>query len=101
VVIIGLVNTIWGVLTIQVVDIGIPKLLFKFFLIETPPNPRPKFVAHPINIPFMTKFVLGATTISPCGWYYNIKWLSNLYSNKLFLVIATFDIFGETELTQV
>jgi hypothetical protein len=67
VVIIRLVNTIWGVPTILIVDIGIPELLLKFFIVESPPNPGPKFVVNIINIPFVTKFVLGATIISPCG----------------------------------
>jgi hypothetical protein len=41
-----------------------PKLLLKFCFAENLPNPRPKFVANPITIPFLITSVLGATTIS-------------------------------------
>jgi hypothetical protein len=50
---------------IQVVDISIHELLLKFLFTETSPNPQPKFITDPISIPFLTKLVLGGTTISP------------------------------------
>jgi hypothetical protein len=59
-----LVNTICGVPITPIVDISIPELLFKFFHVETPPYPQPKLVIDLISIPLLTKFVVGATTIS-------------------------------------
>ncbi len=46
------------------ITVGSPELLFKFLPFETPPDPQPKFVANPISIPPLTKFVLNATIIS-------------------------------------
>ncbi len=64
VVIIGLVNTIQGVPTTLVVDVNSAELQLRFLPIETPPDPLPKFVTDPINIPLLTMFVLGATIVS-------------------------------------
>ncbi len=64
VIIVGLVNTICGVATTPIIVIGIPKLLFKFLLVETPPNPQSKLVVNPISIPLLTKYAVGTTTIS-------------------------------------
>jgi hypothetical protein len=58
-----LVNTICGVLITPIIDISIPELLLKFLPVKTPPGPQPKLVIDPISIPFLTKFVVGATTI--------------------------------------
>ncbi len=64
VVIIGLVNTIWGVPTTLIVVVSSQEFLLKFLPIETPLNPQPKFTIDPISIPPLTKFVLGATIVS-------------------------------------
>ncbi len=64
VVIIGLVYTICGVPTTLIFTAGSPKLLFKFLLIENPPNPWLKFTTDLITIPLMATCVLGTTTIS-------------------------------------
>jgi hypothetical protein len=60
-VIIGLVNTIWGVPTTLVIATGGSKLLLKFLPTEILLYPRPKFAANPISTPLLTKIVLGAT----------------------------------------
>jgi hypothetical protein len=64
IIIIKLVNTIWGVPTTPIVITGSSKPLLKFLLVETPFNPQPKFVANLVNIQPLTKFVLGTTTVS-------------------------------------
>jgi hypothetical protein len=64
VVIIRLVNTIWGVPTTLVIAIGGSKLLLKFLPIEIPFYPWPKFIANLVSTPLLTKIVLGATIIS-------------------------------------
>ncbi len=63
VVIIGLINTIYGVLTNIVFTTGSLKLLFKFLLAENPFNPQPKLTTNPITTPLLTTFVLGAITV--------------------------------------
>ncbi len=63
-VIIRLVNTMWGVPTTLVVVVGSLKLVLKILPSKTPLDPRPKFVGDLISIPPLTEFVLGATTIS-------------------------------------
>ncbi len=64
IVIIRLVNIIWGVPTTLVVVNGSPKPLLKFLLVETLLDPQPKFVIEPVNVPPLTKFVLDTTTVS-------------------------------------
>jgi hypothetical protein len=61
IIIIKLVNTILGVPTTLVVVGGSPKSLLKFLLIETLLDPQPKFVVDLVNIPPLTKFLLGTT----------------------------------------
>jgi hypothetical protein len=58
-----LVNTICGVPITPIIDINILELLLKFLPVETPLGPQPKLVIDPVSIPFLTKFVVGATTI--------------------------------------
>jgi hypothetical protein len=99
VIIVRLANTILGVPTTPIVYVSSLELLFKVL-----PNPRPKFIADPISIPLLTKFVLGATTISTLvvGM---ITWSSQLtsISTCCFWILTTFasNILSEVELTQV
>ncbi len=64
IIIIKLVNTIWGVPKTLIIIVGSSELLLKVLPSATPPNPWPKFVADPINTSLLIEFVLGATIIS-------------------------------------
>ncbi len=64
IVVIGLINTIWGVPTTPVEVVFSAKLQLKFLITKTPFNSLPNFVIYPINIPFFTTSMLGTTTIS-------------------------------------
>jgi hypothetical protein len=91
VVIIGLVNTIWGVPTILVVAFGSIELWFKFLPVEIPPNPLHKFVVVPINTPTSYNIHVGCNhCFHSCGCYDNIRWLNNLYFNKLALNFSNY-----------
>jgi hypothetical protein len=50
--------------TILVVIIDSVELQLKFLTIKTVLDPLPNFVANPINIPFLTISMLGATIVS-------------------------------------
>jgi hypothetical protein len=64
VIIIGLVNNIWGVSIILVVAIGNVELPFNFLRAKTSHNPLPNFVANAINIPLLTTSMVDTITVS-------------------------------------
>ncbi len=64
VVIIGLVNTIYGVPTTPLFTTNSLELLFKLLPTKNSPNPQSKLIANPITTPFLATFVLGSTTMS-------------------------------------
>ncbi len=64
IIIIGLVNTIWGVPTTPIVTIGNVVFRFKIFFVEIPLNSLPNFVVDPITTPLVTTYMLGATIVS-------------------------------------
>jgi hypothetical protein len=93
---------LWDVSTTPIIAIGSVKLQLKFLLIETPPNPLPKFVIDPNNIPPLTTFVLGTTTIS--NHVVVMITLGDLVTSiptccLQNLVIVAFDTLGEAKLT--
>jgi len=63
VIVIGLVNTICGVLTSLVFVVGSPELLLRL-LAENPPYLWPKLIINLIITPFLATFVLNATFVS-------------------------------------
>jgi hypothetical protein len=64
IVVIGLVNTIWGVRTTPIVIVSSAKLQLKFLIVETPPNLLSNFAIDPISTPLLTTSMLGATIVS-------------------------------------
>jgi small-conductance mechanosensitive channel len=104
IVIIGLVNTIWGAPTTLVVAIDSVKFRLKFLHTKTPPNPLPKFVADPISIPPLTTFVLGATTVfTPVVIMMTLgDWVTYVLASCIWIATtATSNTLGEVKLTWV
>jgi hypothetical protein len=62
--VIKLVNTIWGMPTTLVVSTSNVELQLKFLPSKIPLDLLPNFVTYLINIPLLTTFMLGATTVS-------------------------------------
>jgi hypothetical protein len=88
----------------SIVVVGSTKLSLKFLPTKTPLNPLPKFTTNPINIPLMTTFVLGATTVSTHVVVMTTfgDWITSILVGCLWIstTIAS-DILGETKLIQV
>ncbi len=63
-IIIRLVNTVWGVPITPIIIVGNVIFQFKFLFVESPPNPLSNFVAYPISTPLLTTYMLGATIVS-------------------------------------
>jgi len=64
IVIVKLINTIWGIPTIPVVAVGSAKLWFKFLPTNIPFDPLPNFAINSISIPLLTTSMLGSTIVS-------------------------------------
>jgi len=64
IVIIGLVNTIWGMPITPIVVVGNAELWLKFLTTETPLDSLPNFGVNPISTPLLTTSLLGTTIVS-------------------------------------
>jgi hypothetical protein len=102
VVIIRLVNTIFGVPTIPVFADGSPKLQFKLLPIKNLPNPWPKLIIDSTSTLFLTTFVLGATIVSTHVVVITIlsDWITSIPIGCLWVsIIIDYDTLGEVVLT--
>ncbi len=102
IIIIKLVNTIWGVPTTLVIVVGNVVFPFNFLPVETPPNPLPNFFADPISIPLLTISMVSTTIVSTLVVIIptSSDWITTIPLGYLRVsTIVTFDMTGEVMLT--